>query len=97
MGGGQGVASVAVFNFFGSEHFVRSRERVAKVFNGRIVQLPACPEGNIIILAFCGPEMALNLDQLRDRASWLQTKHQLPADEWLAAIKSPANRWLLRA
>jgi spermidine synthase len=97
MGGDQGVAGVAVFNFFGSDHFIRSRERVAKVFNGRIVQLPACPEGNIIVLAFCGPEIALNVDDLRHRANWLQTKHQLPADEWFAAIKSPANRWLLGA
>jgi spermidine synthase len=95
MGGHLGVAGVAVFNFFGSDHFIRSRERVAKVFGGKIVQLPACKEGNIVLLAFCGPDLNLRLDDLSARANLLETKFKLPARHWLQAIQSPANRWLL--
>jgi spermidine synthase len=95
MGGYEGVAGVAVFNFFGSDHFIRSRERVAKVFNGKIVQLPPCKEGNIIVLAFCGPELNLNFSAVSQRANWLETKYGLPAKQWLLAMQSPANSWLL--
>jgi spermidine synthase len=95
MGGNESVPGVAVFNFFGSDHFIRSRERVAKVFSGKIVQLPPCREGNIIILAFTGPDLDLNFNDLVLRANWLETKYKLPAIQWLEAIQRPANRWLL--
>jgi spermidine synthase len=95
MGGHEGVAGVAVFNFFGSDHFIRSRERVAKVFSGKIVQLPKCKEGNIVVLAFCGPDLELKISDLTARAAVLETKYKLPANEWLTAIQSPTNRWLL--
>jgi spermidine synthase len=96
MGGHDGVPGVAVFNFFGSNHFVRSRERVAKVFGGKIVQLPTCKEGNIVVLAFCGPDLSLKISDLAARAALLEAKFKLPANDWLTAIQSPSNRWLLR-
>jgi spermidine synthase len=95
LGGHEGVPGIAVFNFFGSKHFIKSREKVAKVFGGKIVCLPACYEGNIIVLAFCGPELNLPLEGLKARARVIETQYGLPVWGWLYAMQQPANRWLI--
>jgi hypothetical protein len=59
------------------------------------VQLPKCKEGNIVVLAFCGPDLCLKINDLAARAALLESKFKLPANEWLAAIQAPANRWVL--
>jgi spermidine synthase len=96
MGGHDSVPGVAVFNFFGSDHFVRSRERVAKVFSGKLVQLPPCKEGNIIVLAFTGPALNLDVNDVRQRVKNIESKYKLPAAKWLEAIQSPANSWVFK-
>jgi spermidine synthase len=94
MGGHQGVPGVAVFNFFGSEHFVRSRERVAEAFAGKIVQLDQCHEGNVVLLAFCGPDLLLQPSDLTARAKHLEKSFLLPASKWLSTLQRSSNRWL---
>jgi spermidine synthase len=89
------VAGVAVFNFFGLPNFIKSRERLAKVFSGRILCLSPCAEGNVVVLAFCGPQTRFSREALRLRSDRLEKRWRLPSARWMKAINQPVNHWML--
>jgi spermidine synthase len=89
------TVGIAVFNFFGLPHFIKSRERLAKVFGGRIVCLSPCAEGNVVVLAFCGPQSKFSLAAIKIRADRLEKAWKLPAARWVKAINQPVNHWML--
>jgi spermidine synthase len=95
IGGESNTPAIAVFNFFGSSNFVDSRERVARAFQGRIIEFKPCIEGNIIVLAFSGPQFTVSLSTLEKRAAFVSRKFGLPADRWMASMREAKNNWLI--
>ncbi|HEY7803344.1 MAG TPA: spermidine synthase [Orrella sp.] len=79
-----GVLSV---NLFGKhESFETNLQHLNAVFEGRLVLLPPVDEGNQIVLAFKGPPLSADMDQLMQRAQWLEQAYRLPAKRWARTI-----------
>jgi spermidine synthase len=95
IGGNCNTPAIAVFNFFGSSNFIASRERVARAFRGRIIELAPCVEGNIIVLAFTGPEFKVSLATLEKRAAFVSQKFGLPTARWMASLRQTRHSWMI--
>ncbi len=101
---GQAQAGIAVFNFFGSAHLEKSLLKVSNAFAGRVIRLPACLEGNVVVIAFTGNDalltnLGISLSALRSRAQAIQTKFGIPTEHWLKAwsgARLDGNCWLLK-
>lgn len=79
-----GVLSV---NLFGQhESFARNLRHLEMAFEARLVLLPPVEEGNQIVLAFKGPTLSADRDQLMARAQWLEQRLKLPAKRWVRTI-----------
>jgi spermidine synthase len=78
-----------VVNLFGSDHasFERNRRRIAEVFGDRILVLPPVEAGNLVVLAFAGPPLAVDAAMLFERASEVERRWRLPARGWAKALR----------
>ena len=84
---------LATVNLFG-EHasFPRNLRALEVAYAGRVLVLPALPEGNRIALAFAGP-LDVGFDQLHERAARLEGPTGLRAREWVEGLHAA---WLAR-
>jgi spermidine synthase len=78
-----------VVNLFGSDHasFERNRRRIAEVFEDRVLILPPVEAGNLVVLAFTGPPLAVDARMLFDRAAEVERRWRLPARGWAKALR----------
>ncbi|RPH43362.1 MAG: spermidine synthase [Burkholderiales bacterium] len=78
-----------VVNLFGSDHasFERNRRRIAEVFDGRMLVLPPVEAGNLVVLAFAGPPLAVDAAMLFERAAEVERRWRLPARGWAKALR----------
>lgn len=82
---------VLTVNLFGEhDSFTRNLQHLQRVFDDRLLLLPPVDEGNQIVLAFKGPSLSVNREQLMARAQWLEQQYKLPAKRWARAI-GPVN------
>ena len=82
-------AGMATINLFGDHpSFVRNMKHLKAAFDGRIVALPEVHEGNRIVLAFSGPELAVPFTALKSRARLIEDKLGLPARKWVSALEA---------
>ncbi len=79
-----------VVNLFGSDHasFERNRQRIAEVFQGRTLMLPPVDSGNLVVLAFAGPPLAVDAAMLFERAVQVERGWRLPARGWAKALRA---------
>ncbi|MFM1991476.1 MAG: hypothetical protein RJA99_4433 [Pseudomonadota bacterium] len=79
-----------VVNLFGSDHasFERNRRRIEAVFDGRILVLPPVEAGNLVVLAFAGPPLAVDAAMLFERAAEVERRWRLPARGWAKALRA---------
>jgi spermidine synthase len=79
-----------VVNLFGSDHasFERNRRRIAQAFDGRILLLPPVEAGNLVVLAFAGPPLAVDAARLFERAAQIERRWGLPARGWAQALRA---------
>lgn len=73
---------VAVFNLFNEPGFGRSRMRVRDAFDGRMLELPAVPAGNIVVLALAGPPLDVDARLAAERGRAVRERYGLQADRW---------------
>ncbi len=78
-----------VVNLFGSDHasFERNRRRIADAFDDRILVLPPVEAGNLVVLAFAGPPLAVGAAALFERAAEVERRWRLPARGWAKALR----------
>jgi spermidine synthase len=78
-----------VVNLFGSDHgsFERSRRRIADTFDDRLLVLPPVEAGNMVLLAFAGPPLAVDAAMLFERAAEVERRWRLPARGWAKALR----------
>jgi spermidine synthase len=80
---------VCVVNLFGRHaSYRRNLARLASAFEGRILALPAGAAGNIVVLAFKGPQLAVPWTVLRERAEVLGAHFGWPTALWVNAIRA---------
>jgi spermidine synthase len=86
------TAGILVVNLFG-EHasYRRNLKRIEEVFEARVLTLPAGPAGNVVVLAFSGPPLAVPASQLLERASVVERSYRLPARRWARALLDEAS------
>ncbi len=74
-------------NLFGDHpSFEKNFKHLSSAFDGRVIALPEVHEGNRIVLAFNGPALAFDVDQLTRRAQQIEKAYGLPARDWLAEV-----------
>ena len=79
-----------VVNLFGSDHtsFELNRLRIAEVFGGRMLVLPPVEAGNLVVLGFAGPPLAIDAAMLFERAAEVERRWKLPARGWAKALRA---------
>lgn len=80
---------VAVFNLFG-EHAstARNLRRIHRVFEGRVLELPVSEAGNLVVLGFKGPPLAVPWKAVERRAAGLRRRLRLPAPHWVEGLRA---------
>lgn len=74
---------VAVFNLFNEpESFAPNRARIRGAFDGRVLEMPPVPAGNVIVLALAGPPLEVAADAVVQRGRSVRERYGLPADQW---------------
>lgn len=82
-----GPVGIMTVNLFGAGHrFTRSLERIGRAFQGRVIDLPPSEAGNVVVIAFKGPQIDLDWRALERRASDIEARLGLEASRWLASI-----------
>ena len=91
--GALAASGMLAVNLFGEhESYRRSIDRVAEVFDGRLLALPPVPAGNVVLLAFKGPPLRVDWQALRRRARELD-RTGLPARAWFDALRGQQGRF----
>jgi spermidine synthase len=78
---------ILVVNLFG-EHasYARNSDRIRQVFDGRVIELPSTQAGNVVLLAFKGPELSVSSKDLLERARVIARAYGLESIEWARAL-----------
>lgn len=83
---------IAVFNLFGAhESTERNLRRIRHAFGDRVLALPQCSAGNLVVLGFAGPPLQVEWSALEARADLLRRRLRLPATDWVAALRRSAR------
>lgn len=83
-----------VVNLFGGGHesFEINRQRIAEVFDDRVLVLPPVEAGNLVVLAFAGPPLRVDAAMLFERAQEVERRWRLPARGWAKALREQVLR-----
>ena len=80
-------------NLFGDHpSFEKNFKHLSSAFDGRVIALPEVHEGNRIVLAFNGPALAFDAEQLAQRARQIEKIYGLPARGWLDKLTEATGR-----
>lgn len=80
---------IAVFNLFGAHASTeRNLRRIRRAFGGKVVELPRNSAGNLVVLGFRGPPLAVGWTALERRAALLRRRLRMPADVWVATLRA---------
>lgn len=87
---------VCVVNLFGeAQSYTRSIDRLTRVFEGRLIELPAGAAGNRVVLGFKGPPLQVVWRDFETRAARVQSRFGLPARGWARALREDRRGQLL--
>jgi spermidine synthase len=83
-----GQAGILVVNLFGGEYasFTHNVDSIRTAFDDRVVVLPQTEAGNRIALAFCGPAIEIQAEELLASARVVASTFGLPACDWVQAL-----------
>ena len=86
------AAGILVVNLFGEyRSYGRNLARIRRAFDGRVLALPPVPAGNVVVLAFAGPPLAVPAAELQARAAAVERRWRLPAMRWARALLDGAG------
>lgn len=87
------AGGVLVVNLFG-EHasYAKNIARIRRAFEGRVLEMPPVRAGNVVVLAFAGPPLAVSAGALTARAVAVERRWRLPATAWARALLDGAGR-----
>jgi len=88
---------IAAFNLFGRS-LQPSTEALAQAFGPRWLRLARSAAGNTVVLAFApaapapAAQPGWSVDMLRQRAEAIESRHRLPAQDWLEGLRAASGR-----
>ncbi|MBY4896405.1 spermidine synthase [Cupriavidus sp. AU9028] len=84
---------VMTINLFGDhDSFPKNIERICDAFDNRVLVFPEVHDGNVIALAFNGPEIDAGWDVLEARARVVEEGTGLPARAWVKGLREANAR-----
>ncbi|WP_427310460.1 spermidine synthase [Cupriavidus sp. H39] len=84
---------VMTINLFGDhDSFPKNIERICEAFDNRVLVFPEVHDGNIIALAFNGPEIDVSWEVLEARADVVEDTTGLPARDWVKKLRAANAR-----
>ncbi|WP_317924506.1 MULTISPECIES: spermidine synthase [unclassified Cupriavidus] len=87
---GPGVMTI---NLFGDhDSFPKNIERICEAFDNRVLVFPEVHDGNIIAMAFNGPEIDVAWEVLEARADVVESTTGLPARDWVQKLRAANAR-----
>jgi len=91
-----GEVGVMTVNLFGAHaSFEKNIRRLSEAFEGRLLSLPQIDAGNQVVLAFKGPPIAIDIEQLLARAEVVESQYGLPAKKWVRSMIGRSNDGIL--
>ncbi|WP_354684190.1 spermidine synthase [Cupriavidus necator] len=80
---------VMTINLFGDhDSFPKNIERICDAFDNRVLVFPEVHDGNVIALAFNGPEIDVSWEVLEGRADVVEQTTGLPARDWVEKLRA---------
>ena len=91
-----GEIGVMTVNLFGAHaSFEKNIRRLSEAFEDRLLSLPQIDAGNQVVLAFKGPPIAIDIEQLLARAEVVESQYGLPAKKWVRSMIGRSNDGIL--
>ncbi|MFM6961616.1 MAG: methyltransferase domain-containing protein, partial [Polynucleobacter victoriensis] len=79
---------VMTVNLFGNhKSFKTNIKNICDAFNNRVLVFHQVHECNIVVLAFKGPTITVDFEDLKSRANVLCQRYRLPAKSWPKSLK----------
>jgi spermidine synthase len=80
---------VMTINLFGDhDSFPKNIERICDAFDNRVLVFPEVHDGNIIAMAFNGPDIDVSWEALEGRAEVVEKTTGLPARDWVQKLRA---------
>ena len=87
------AGGILVVNLFGGHaSYAKNIARIRRAFEGRVVEMPPVRAGNVVVLAFAGPPLAVSAGALSARAVAVERRWRLPATAWARALLDGEGR-----
>ncbi|MCY1243300.1 hypothetical protein D9M72_563080 [compost metagenome] len=84
---------VMTINLFGDhDSFPKNIERICDAFDNRVLVFPEVHDGNIIAMAFNGPDIDVSWEALEGRAEVVEKTTGLPARDWVQKLRAANAR-----
>lgn len=84
---------VMTINLFGDhDSFPKNIERICEAFDNRVLVFPEVHDGNVIAIAFNGPEIDASWEVLEARADVVEKTTGLPACDWVEKLRAANAR-----
>jgi spermidine synthase len=84
---------VMTINLFGDhDSFPKNIERICDAFDDRVLVFPEVHDGNIIAMAFNGPDIDVSWEALAARADVVEKITRLPARDWVKKLRAANAR-----
>lgn len=84
---------VMTINLFGDhDSFPKNIERICEAFENRVLVFPEVHDGNVIALAFNGPQIEVGWGIVERRAADVQQSTGLPAVDWVKKLRQANAR-----
>jgi spermidine synthase len=84
---------VMTVNLFGNHKSYKSNiTNICNAFNNRVMVFQQVHDCNIVVIAFKGPHLEVDWQEVKARAVYLEKKYGLPTKGWVPALKSKNAR-----
>jgi len=82
----QGVMTV---NLFGNhKSFKTNIKNICDAFNNRVLVFQQVHDCNVVVIAFKGPSLEVDWQDVKGRAEFLEKKYRLPTKSWVPGLRS---------
>ncbi len=84
---------VMTVNLFGNhKSFKTNIKNICNAFNNRVLVFQQVHDCNVVVIAFKGPHLEVDWNDVKARAEHLEKKYQLPTKAWVPGLRSENAR-----
>jgi hypothetical protein len=80
-------------NLFGNhKSFKTNIKNICDAFNNRVMVFQQVHDCNVVAIAFKGPPLEVDWNDVKGRAEFLEKKYRLPTKSWVPGLRSENAR-----